>query len=85
VEDPFRDADEQSVIMVALFDIRQELRYVINSSRTKMAKRRKRTPEERAAAEARYQETIRLLSEAIERRKARIAEQRRAAGEQTAY
>ena len=45
-----------------------------------MAKKRKRTPEERAAEEARYQDLTRRLEEAIERRKARLGEQGRSAG-----
>jgi hypothetical protein len=50
------------------------------SWRTKMAKRKKRTPEERAAEQARYDDLTRRLEAAIERRK-RAAEGRRAAGE----
>ena len=45
-----------------------------------MGKRKKRTPEERAAEEARYDDLTRRLEAAIERRK-RAAEARRAAGE----
>jgi hypothetical protein len=42
-------------------------------------KRRKRTPEERAAAEARYQETQRKLRERIDHHTAKLEEERRAA------
>jgi hypothetical protein len=42
-------------------------------------KRRKRTPEERAAWEARYQETIRKLQERIDYHTAKLEEERRAA------
>jgi hypothetical protein len=42
-----------------------------------MGKKRKRTPEERAADEARYQDLTRRLEEPIARRKARLLEQRR--------
>jgi hypothetical protein len=49
------------------------------SWRTKMAKRKKRTPEERAAEDARYDALTRRLEEAIARRRAEAA--RRAAGE----
>jgi hypothetical protein len=45
-----------------------------------MAKKRKKTPEERAAWEARYQDLTRRLEEAIARRKARLLEQRRSSG-----
>ena len=45
-----------------------------------MGKKRKRTPEERAAWEARYQDLTRRLEEAIARRKAWLLEQRRGAG-----
>jgi hypothetical protein len=50
------------------------------SWRKTMGKRKKRTPEERAAEEARYDDLTRRLEAAIERRK-RAAEARRAAGE----
>jgi hypothetical protein len=43
-------------------------------------KRRKRTPEERAAAEARAQETLRKLQERIDYHTAKLQEERRAAG-----
>jgi hypothetical protein len=42
-------------------------------------KRRKRTPEERAATEARYQETVRKLQERIDYHTAKLEEERRAA------
>jgi hypothetical protein len=42
-------------------------------------KRRKMTPEERAAWEARSQETLRKLQERIAYHKAKLAEERRAA------
>ena len=42
-------------------------------------KKRKRTPEERAADEARYQETMRKLQERIDYHKAKLEEERRAA------
>jgi hypothetical protein len=45
-----------------------------------MGKRKKRTPEERAAEEARYDDLTRRLEAAIERRM-RAAETRRNAGE----
>ena len=41
-------------------------------------KKRKRTPEERAAAEARYQETMRKLQERIDYHTAKLEEERRA-------
>jgi hypothetical protein len=44
-----------------------------------MAKR-KRTPEERAAEEARYQDLTRRLEEALARRKAWLLQQRHTAG-----
>jgi hypothetical protein len=46
-----------------------------------MGKRKKRTPEERAAEEARYNDLTRRLEAAIERRRRNAA--RRAAGEST--
>jgi hypothetical protein len=42
-----------------------------------MGKKRKRSPEERAAEEARYQDLTRRLEAAIARRKAWLAEKRR--------
>jgi hypothetical protein len=42
-------------------------------------KRKKRTPEERAAAEARSQETLRKLQERIDYHTAKLEEERRAA------
>ena len=45
-----------------------------------MGKPKKRTPEERAAAEARYQDLTRRLEAAIARRKAWLREQRGGAG-----
>jgi hypothetical protein len=42
-------------------------------------KRRKMTPEERAAWEARYEETMRKLQERIEYHTAKLEEERRAA------
>lgn len=44
-------------------------------------KRKKMTPEERAAWEARYEEGQRKLLERIEYHKAKLAEERAAAGE----
>jgi hypothetical protein len=44
-------------------------------------KRRKRTPEERAADEARDREVTRMLEERIAYHKAKLVEERRAAGE----
>ena len=41
-----------------------------------MAKKRKRTPEERAADKARYEDLMRRLGEAIERRKREAAERK---------
>jgi hypothetical protein len=49
-----------------------------------MGKKRQRTPEERAAWKARSADLSRRLEEAIARRKERVAEQRRAAGESSA-
>jgi hypothetical protein len=43
-------------------------------------KGRKRTPEERAAWEARYQETMRKLQERIDYHTAKLEEERRATG-----
>ena len=43
-------------------------------------RKKKRTPEERAAWEARHHDLTRRLEEAIARRKARLLEQRRGAG-----
>jgi hypothetical protein len=45
-----------------------------------MGKKRKRTPEERAADEARYQDLTRRLEQALARRKAWLLQQRRSAG-----
>ena len=44
-------------------------------------KPKKMTPEERAAWEARYEETTRKLQERIAYHKAKLEEERRAAGE----
>jgi hypothetical protein len=56
------------------------VRYVIRLlEETMKRKRPKRTPEERAAAEARYQETMRKLQERIDYHTAKLEEERRAA------
>jgi hypothetical protein len=74
------DRDDVVTMMGALFVIRTELRFSSGFSRETMKrKRRKRTPEERAAAEARYQETTRKLQERIEYHTAKLEEEHRAA------
>jgi hypothetical protein len=70
-DEPF---DDTTLIMEALLEIRDEF---AGSWRTRMGKKRKRSPEERAAEEARYQDLTRRLEAAIARRKAWLAEKRR--------
>ncbi len=64
---------DATLIMEVLFDIRRNWRKT-------MGKKKRETPEERAARKARGADLDRRLREAIERRKAEAAERRKAAG-----
>ena len=67
-------------MMERLLEVRESVRYIVGLLEDEKGKKRKRTAEERAADEARYQDLTRRLQEVIARRKAWLLEQRRSPG-----
>jgi predicted nuclease with TOPRIM domain len=77
---PPLDREDVVTMMATLFDIRADVRRVIQLlEETMKRKRKKMTPEERAAWEARYEETQGKLQERIAYHTAKLEEERRAA------